>query len=219
MSEQLANWIDLMSDEIALHETLEHTGLLERLEQAVCVFYPFLIHPWRAYDKTPLASLRARQVLGSQGIVIVTGREHFRYAAHLITNLRDVLGSKLPIEIAYAGEDDLPRDHRVALRSLGDEVFFLDVLSVFSDDTLMLKDGRSAIKPFAVLASRFQQVILMDADAVFLQKPETLLDAHQGFKSTGVLLFHDRLLRQNLSKVRTFPNIRVSCTTSLLTSF
>jgi hypothetical protein len=70
---------------------------------------------------------------------------------------------------------------------------FLDVLSVFNDETLKLQGGGWAIKPFALLASRFEKAILIDADAVFLQKPEILFD-HKPFVEKGAYLFHDRLL-------------------------
>lgn len=53
--------------------------------------------------------------------------------------------------------------------------------------------GGWALKSFAALASRFEKVILLDADAVFVQPPEAML-AQDDFQRTGALLFHDRLL-------------------------
>lgn len=207
VSEKLASWIDETSS-LGPRAGLE---VHKALEDAVSTLYPFIIHPSHTKDKTPLASLRKRQEPNSRGIVIPVGRDHFRYAVHLIANIREVLGSSLPIEIAYAGDDDLPEDHRLALQSLGDEIFPLDVLSVFSDETLDLRNGGWAVKPFAVLASRFEQTIMLDADTVFMQKPEALLDTHSGYLSTGALLFHDRLLWQNVFKVRAVKSCRLRC--------
>jgi hypothetical protein len=53
--------------------------------------------------------------------------------------------------------------------------------------------GGWALRPFAVLASSFKKVILSDADTVFIQDP-TLLLQEPGFKDTGAIFYHDRLL-------------------------
>jgi alpha 1,3-mannosyltransferase len=52
--------------------------------------------------------------------------------------------------------------------------------------------GKYAMKPFAVVVSRFRKTILVDADVIFLQKPETIFDVHTGMNSTGSLFYHDR---------------------------
>ncbi|KAF7885986.1 uncharacterized protein EAF02_004495 [Botrytis sinoallii] len=72
------------------------------------------------------------------------------------------------------------------------------------DTTLQLSDGLSrwAIKPFALLASAFEQVILVDSDAIFLQPPEIILDTHAAYAETGTLFFHDRLIGKNLYRYR-----------------
>jgi alpha 1,3-mannosyltransferase len=131
---------------------------------------------------------------GSKGIVIPTGIDTFRYACHLIRGIRDVLHSNLPIQVAYAGDNDLPLEYRETLVSLGDEIETLDVLTAFNAHNLEFSSNGWAIKPFAILASKFQHVLLLDADAVFLQPPEAIFDFHTGYRETGTLLFHDRLL-------------------------
>ena len=126
----------------------------------------------------------------------------FRYACHLIGNLRDVLKSTLPIEIAYAGEADLPFQFRDFITSLSFNITTVDITTVFNDAPLDLKHGGWAVKSFATLASQFEQVMMLDADAVFLQAPEVLFDSHTGFRQPGALLFHDRLLWQGAFKAR-----------------
>lgn len=141
--------------------------------------------------------------LQDAGIVIPTGQHTLRFASHLIASLTRVHRTRLPIQVVYAGDEDLPAEGRKVLQesAQGVEIEFLDVLSVFDDKTLKLGQGGWAIKPFAALASRFDQVILLDADTVFLQDPEALLKQTR-YQDTGALLFHDRLLWKNGFKDR-----------------
>jgi len=149
-------------------------------------------------DPLPFTTLRKNIIPGSRGIVITSGRSHFRYALHLIGSIRNVLGSKLPIQVMYAGNDDLPAHHRKILMSMFHDVETLDLLTVFDDTTIDLRHGTWATKSFAILASKFEQVLAIDADAVFLQTPDVIFESHSGYRSRGTLLFHDRLLWQNM---------------------
>lgn len=85
--------------------------LLDKIEKLALSLTPFVNNPLRPQDREPLQSLRRRFTPGSKGIVITTGQKRFRFACHLIRNLRDVLGSTLPIQVAYAGEHDLPEKY------------------------------------------------------------------------------------------------------------
>ncbi|QVM10589.1 hypothetical protein D8B26_005246 [Coccidioides posadasii str. Silveira] len=181
----LQNWVENASGDIAVWTAIEIFALS---------LFPFLRHP---VEKQPLLSLLRRHVPGSRGIVVPVGTSSFRFACHLVGSIRNVLNSQIPIEIAYAGESDLPLAYRQFLSSLAPEIYLLDVTSYFDDDIVGLSIGTWAIKPFAILASRFEQVILMDSDSILLQEPEKILDSHNGFKKTGLLLFHDRLLWKN----------------------
>ncbi|RAL07872.1 uncharacterized protein BO97DRAFT_438066 [Aspergillus homomorphus CBS 101889] len=176
---------------------------LDAVEKVALTQFPFLTHPNHPSSSThPIASLCARFEPKTAGIVIPTSDKTVRYAAHLIGALRGVLNSTLPIQVVYAGDSDLApanRDllasvaGRSALTSTPAAIDFLDILTVFDDATLQLRTGGWAIKAFAALASRFETVILADADAVFLQRPEVLLE-HEAVVRHGALLFHDRLL-------------------------
>ncbi len=168
--------------------------------------FPYLHNrPDGVTSKTPIADFRARALPGTSGVVIPTGLKTLRYAAHLIVCLQTVLGSKLPIQIAYAGDDDLPPSARIQLTSLlpasSSPLAFLDITTVFDESITQLRHGGWAIKAFAALTSPFEQTILLDADAVFLQAPEVLLTS-PAFARTGALLFHDRLLWQHAFKDR-----------------
>ncbi|KAF2151509.1 glycosyltransferase family 71 protein [Myriangium duriaei CBS 260.36] len=147
-------------------------------------------------SKTPIADLRCAFKSGPAGIVISCGDRTLRFAAHLISNWRLELGSTLPIQVVYAGDGDLSRKNREQLSRIAkSSLEFLDITTVFNDTILHLSTNWWAIKPFAVLASRFERVILLDADTVFLQQPEVLF-SHGAFLNAGALLFHDRALRR-----------------------
>lgn len=176
------------------------------LEQAATSLFPFLDKPPRnTSSRTPLSDLRSSIVPGSAGIVIPTGDRTVRYAAHLIAQLRQVLGSELPIQVVYAGDGDLSAANRSRLAAIplasGPPLEFLDIHTVFDDSALLRftssATGGWALKAFAALGARFEKVIVLDADAVFLQRPEDGLLEHPAFRRTGALLFHDRLLWQH----------------------
>ncbi|KAI3401785.1 hypothetical protein diail_8163 [Diaporthe ilicicola] len=183
------------------HAPSQRNSLVDLVDKTALLLFPFLRgSPLYAKSAGGLSNLRSSIVPGSVGIVIPAGNNNVRFAAHLISSLRNVLHSKLPIQIVYAGDADLSASNRNFLTELvessGEALEFLDILTIFDDSTLKLQQGGWAIKPFAVLGSRFEKVILLDSDAVFLQKPEVLLD-HPGFQRTGALLFRDRLLWQH----------------------
>ncbi len=171
------------------------------IEETALSLFPHLHNrPEGAATETPIADFRARAPPGTSGIVVPTGLKTLRFAAHLIVCLRTVLNSNLPIQIVYAGDDDLRPSARAQLVS-----FFryplphlpFSISPPFSNESsTQLRNGGWAIKAFAALASPFERTILLDADAVFLQAPEVLL-ASSAFARTGALLFHDRLLWQH----------------------
>ncbi|KAE8447842.1 hypothetical protein EG329_010071 [Mollisiaceae sp. DMI_Dod_QoI] len=169
--------------------------LRESVENVSLSMFPFLRNPTKPDDPTPVASLRRSYQRGSRGIVIPVGSKDFRYAYHLVLNIRTVLQSKLPIQVVYAGDDDLPSLMREKFLVMGEDINFLNILQILDNKSMGLgKDW--AIKAFAVLASTFEQVILLDADSIFFKKPEVLFE-QTGYKETGALFFHDRLLWQH----------------------
>ena len=169
--------------------------LAERLDEAVVASFPFVRNPFSPV-KMPFQALRNRYKKGSKGIVISLGKKDFQYACHLISGIRHVLGSTLPIQIAYAGDDDLPLEYREKLMSLGNDIETMDLLRLIDDTTMDLAHGTFAIKPMAMLLSSFEQVMIVDADAIFLQPPEVLFKSKR-YQDTGTYFFHDRLMYPN----------------------
>ena len=209
---ELGSRVKILTDWIQTSEALtgsispnDFNSLEKYIQEATLALFPFIENPSRQdAQNAPLKQLRESYIRKSKGIVIPTGKGTFRYACHLISNLRDVLSSTLPIQVAYAGEDDLPLAYREAIVSMGANIETLDITSVLNDTTLNFKieDGGWAVKPFALLACKFEQAILLDADAVFLRKPEVIFESHEGYRQTGTILFHDRLLWQGAFKER-----------------
>ncbi|KAG6989916.1 hypothetical protein G7Y79_00061g093030 [Physcia stellaris] len=176
-------------------------ALAERLDDAVIASFPFLRNPTEPNQNMRFQALRDSFIKGSRGIVMSLNKKDFRYACHLISGVRTVLHSTLPIQIAYAGDEDLPVQYREKLISLGKDIETVDLLTMVDDKTLDLAHGTFGTKPLAMLLSRFEQVILVDADAVFLQPPEALFDS-DGYKKSGTYLFHDRRLNKGGFKER-----------------
>ncbi|KAK0392376.1 LOW QUALITY PROTEIN: hypothetical protein NLU13_1871 [Sarocladium strictum] len=189
-----STWIEFLDDVPASED--KHV-LHEAIEGAIATLYPYLLHsPKHPGSTTPFADLRASFEPGSRAFVIPTGKSTMRWAAHLITALQDVLETRLPIIIVYAGELDFPIGDRQILQSHFENIEFMDMINVVDDSTLKLGTGGWAIKAFAALYAPYEQVIVADADCVFVQPPEVLFD-DPAYTETGALLFHDRLLRQH----------------------
>ncbi|GAA5925201.1 hypothetical protein JCM3775_006395 [Rhodotorula graminis] len=182
-----------------LNETFPHLnestkGLYARSvqhhhQELLQTLYPFV-------NKSPkmprtVAGLRESYKI-PRGIIIPCGNDQFIYAVHLIATLKHVHNTALPIHVVYAGSDDLVPEKRAALRSIHPSVDTVDLLNYFDETHVGIHGGGWAIKSFAVLASPFQGVIIADADAIFVQDPETLLDDDPGYNATGTLFFRDR---------------------------
>lgn len=125
---------------------------------------------------------------GSQGIVICTGNGHFLLSLIALEALR-LVENKLPIEVIFSSSSDLSLTNQQILASQFPEVELTDLSTIFNNSFLRLHGF--AIKPFSVLASRFQHVLLMDADVLFLEQPSILFE-NEFYRRTGSLFFYDR---------------------------
>ncbi|KAI5205030.1 hypothetical protein E4T39_03155 [Aureobasidium subglaciale] len=131
---------------------------------------------------------------GGRGIVL-SGSD--KQAPYIMTSLKVIrkLGSSLPVEIMYL-ENDLNQDWRTKLEAIPG-VITRDLSQMVSDEGWELKG--SASKPFALLMSSFQEVIYLDADALFFVNPEVLFD-DPGYVETGALFFRDRIVSPSSRK-------------------
>ena len=135
--------------------------------------------PWNAKNHTT-------------GIVLTAGQGNMVLAGHAIQTLRRVVKTELPIQLVYAGEDDLPGPKRREMKALDPNLELINILDHYDEDIAGLRGGGYAIKPFAALASSFERVIIIDADTIFMQRPDEWFDKDEDLKKTGTLFFHDR---------------------------
>jgi hypothetical protein len=197
---EMGSRVRLLRDWVSISDS--RGGALDHsIEEVMGSMFPFLRNASNPNNTTPFSSLRKSFMPGSRGIVIPTGSDTFRFACHLVLAIRNVHNSSLPIQIVYAGDTDLPPKERELLAQFVEDVEFVDILKVLDNETLQLETGGWAIKAFAALSSRYEEVILLDADAVLVQAPEFVFE-QKGYNDTGVLLYHDRLLWQHGFKER-----------------
>ncbi|KAK5454172.1 hypothetical protein LTS15_006172 [Exophiala xenobiotica] len=180
---QLVQWADLL--------TKNPKEDRDMFEYVLTQQFPFLNGTENSVYR-PWSSAINKAFSNQVGFVICAGSNNFHLAAHLIRNLRRVHSSRAPIEIAYAGENDLRAEHRTYLSNLEPDVSLIDLLDRFPAAHDDLVGSGWAMKPFALLASSHIRAILVDADALFLTSPDSLFEVNPGLDRTGVLFFHDR---------------------------
>ncbi|KAJ3029987.1 UNVERIFIED_CONTAM: hypothetical protein HDU68_010450 [Siphonaria sp. JEL0065] len=175
---------------------LQHLKLRTQLKHIVHdlshLMYPWItnskfksIHAIQKYyaEKTPKEHER--------GIIFSTGRGHFELAVHAIVSLRNILGCTLPIEIHHMGPGDMSQEMLKAFNAMPG-VRTVDVWDFWGEEAKQLRGW--AVKPMALLASSFKQVMFLDADTVFIQNPEVLFTKSKIFEKYGQLFYHDRTI-------------------------
>lgn len=130
-----------------------------------------------------------------RGIVITVTRYTALAALQTIQTIREVHGCLLPIEVYYHMDDELPSALADLFRAIPRvTVFDIDQLPLFTNE--LEDDGGHypglkevwSRESLALLASSFQEIIIVDPQVVFLQNPALLL-SHPTFTSTGTLFF------------------------------
>ncbi|KXN74549.1 glycosyltransferase family 71 protein [Conidiobolus coronatus NRRL 28638] len=111
----------------------------------------------------------------------------------LIRSIRDIHNSKIPIYLNYIGDGDLSNENREYLSSIATGVTAIDITKHLNNDILKL--GGWSVKAFSLLAAPAEQVVLMDADVLFLQSPDKLFEQPE-YIETGALFYHDRTYYQ-----------------------
>jgi hypothetical protein len=126
-----------------------------------------------------------------RGIVMCVGEDQFHFARRTIKAIREIFKSTLPIQVYAIDAADLSESKRHDLTSSFKGVTVHNIVDRINK--VGTDFGGWSLKPFAALASDFDQVILMDADVYFFQSPDTLFD-DPGYAATGTLFFYDRTL-------------------------
>jgi hypothetical protein len=133
---------------------------------------------------------------GGRGIVICAGGARMLTCAWVaISVLRRVLGCALPIELWHLGPRELGPTEAALFATLDVEI--VDALERASARPARTLGGWE-LKPFALAETRFEEVLMLDADNVAVTDPSALFDTDQ-FAATGMLVWPDlvALSREN----------------------
>jgi len=121
-----------------------------------------------------------------RGIVVACND---KYAADLLPSLaylRKELRCTLPIEVWHAGNELSERIQKKM--SLYEPIVFKDIEKALGDFDNNYRGFQ--IKPYMMLASAFDEMILMDADVYFYQDPSALFE-NRSYQETGAYFFRD----------------------------
>ncbi|KAJ3090340.1 hypothetical protein HK100_007475 [Physocladia obscura] len=154
-----------------------------------------LLYPWLKPTYSSIHDMQTSflHTPHQEGIALCSGKWHFEMAVHAITTLRTVLNCTLPIEVFYGGDDDLTPYMISAFNAIPD-VKTVNLLEFFPEETRLW--GGWSMKPYAMLASKFRRVIILDADTLFFEDPRVILKS-SGFVKYGQVFYHDRTLGGN----------------------
>lgn len=120
-----------------------------------------------------------------RGIVTCAGGTKYNTCAWVLINrLRD-LGCRLPIELWYLGEKEREDSWMELVRPLG--VTFIDAAEVARRHPHPKLGGWES-KPFAMLHTRFRDVLFLDADNLPMVDPTFLFDS-QEYLATGAIFW------------------------------
>lgn len=161
--------------------------LLKRLESTL---YPWIYPHWENV-------FHINNQTNGRGILLCVGNNQFKFAATTIRAIREIFHNTLPIEVFFIRDADLHQAKRHYLKSEFQDVHLVKLQDYVSD--YYTQFGGWAMKPFAMLASRYTEVIMMDADVFYFQDPALLFE-DEGYKATGSLFYYDRTLFPNKTK-------------------
>ncbi|AEY95307.1 FABR245Cp [Eremothecium gossypii FDAG1] len=136
-----------------------------------------------------------------KGITMSVGDGHLEMLLRMLTVL-DYLGNELPIEIVEKG-GELSQQFRDKLTEFvrnksKQKVRIISCARTLDETHARLIFGFSC-KWVALMFNTFEEAIFLDVDAVPYILPEQFFDM-EGYKSTGIMLFRDRLIDQHVSK-------------------
>jgi hypothetical protein len=129
--------------------------------------------PYRDYD--------------GRGVVICAGGVRLLRAAWVCVNMLRHYGCRLPIELWQLDAAEIDAPTRSRFEELG--VSCVDASHVRSAHPARILRGWE-LKPYALLHSRFREILLLDADNVPLVNPEYLFDALE-YRRSGAVFWPD----------------------------
>lgn len=134
------------------------------------------------------SSAEAPSWLAGRGIVTCAGGVRmFTNVYVLVRLLRETLGCRLPIEVWSYGATELTAIMRHLLRQY--EVDLIDAPAILQAYPSPISTGWQ-LKSYAVLHSRFRDVLYLDADQVPVVDPQPLFDSDE-FNAAGAVFWPD----------------------------
>jgi len=125
--------------------------------------------------------------LAGRGIVMCAGGVRYFTNAWVGVNMLRRLGCSLPIEFWHLGEEELDDAMGALVAPLGVELRDATAAGLNSSPTPL---GGWELKPYAILHSRFREVLFLDADNLPVVNPEFLFETPQ-FKACGAIFWPD----------------------------
>lgn len=122
-----------------------------------------------------------------RGIVICAGGVRYFTCAWICIRMLRRVGCTLPIELWHLGREEIDRAMEDLLRPFG--VRCVNALSRLARSPMRNPLGWE-LKAYALLHSRFQEVLFLDADNVPVRDPSFLFDTRE-FRATGALFWPD----------------------------
>ena len=123
-----------------------------------------------------------------RGIVIVAGGVKYFTNAWVCLSMLRRWRCQLPIELWHLGPPEMDATMKVLASRF--DVTFVDALEVRHRHPARILNGWE-LKPYAMLHSRFREVLLLDADNMPLVDPEFLFETPQ-YQRTGAIFWPDR---------------------------
>ena len=120
-------------------------------------------------------------------MICAGGPRYFTCAWVLISVLRHVYRIDLPIQVWHLGQGEMSEEMRLLLEEMKVEV--VDAEAVVSHFPARIAGGWP-LKPYAILHSRFREVLYLDADTVPLVDPRSLFE-WELYRSHGMLMWPD----------------------------
>ena len=122
-----------------------------------------------------------------RGVVICAGGRRYFTCAWVNIHMLRRSGCTLPVEVWYLGPEEMTPAMKALLAPLG--VRFVDGREVRKDHPVRILNGWE-LKPYAIIHSRFREVLYLDADNMVCANPEYLFDTPP-YRETGAIFWPD----------------------------
>jgi hypothetical protein len=151
--------------------SLNDANALEHFEQAAARMLP-----WREASGG-----------SGRGVVVCGGGVKYLTCAWVCIHMLRYMRCRLPVELWHFGSREMPAEIASLFEALG--VTCVDAEVVRQKHPVRILNGWE-LKPFALLHSRFREILLLDADNVVVADPTFLFDSPE-FEQTGSIFWPD----------------------------